>query len=53
MSTVASPSPILDAAGVAPDEALSILQTALAGADDGDVHRHRLAVKHNRLFDCF
>ena len=39
MSTVASPSPspILDAAGVAPDEALSILQTALAGADDGEL----------------
>jgi TldD protein len=37
MSTVASPSPILDAAGVAPDEALSILQTALSGADDGEL----------------
>ena len=37
MSTVASPSPILDASGVAPDEALSILQTALAGADDGEL----------------
>ena len=50
MSTVASPSPILDAAGVAPDEALSILQTALAGADDGE-----LFVEHSEsesfLFD--
>ena len=41
MSTVASPSPILDAAGVAPDEALSILQTALSGADDGELFLER------------
>ena len=37
MTVHASPPPILDAAGVDTDEALSILKTALAGADDGEI----------------
>ena len=37
----ASPPPILDAAGVDTDEALSILKMALAGADDGELFLER------------
>ena len=41
MTVPASPPPILDAAGVDADEALSILKTALAGADDGELFLER------------
>ena len=37
MTVHASMPPILNAAGVDTDEALSILKTALAGADDGEL----------------
>ena len=41
MTVHASPPPILDAAGVEAAEALSILKTALAGADDGELFLER------------
>ena len=41
MTVHASPPPILDTAGVDADEALSILKTALAGADDGELFLER------------
>ena len=41
MTVPASPPPILDAAGVHADEALSILKAALTGADDGELFLER------------
>ena len=41
MTVSASPPPLLDAAGVDVDEALSILKTALTGADDGELFLER------------
>ena len=41
MTVSASSTPILQTAGVAPDEALSILQGALHGADDGELFLER------------
>ena len=41
MTVHAAPPPILDAAGVDPDEALSILKAALTGADDGELFLER------------
>ena len=37
MTVSVSPPPILETAGVDPDEALSVLSGALAGADDGEL----------------
>ena len=49
--TVSVPTPpILDQAGVDPDEALSILKTALAGADDGELFLER-AETESLVFD--
>jgi len=45
-----SPSPILDAAGVDASEALSILQTALDGADDGELFLEKTE-SESLLFD--
>jgi TldD protein len=41
MTITVSPPPLLETAGVTPDEALSILQGALAGADDGELFLER------------
>ncbi len=41
MTVLVSPPAILDSADLASDEALSILQTALAGADDGELFLER------------
>jgi len=41
MTLHAAPPPLLDAAGVSTDDALSILKSALAGADDGELFLER------------
>ena len=41
MTLPVQPPAILESADIAPDEALSILQTALAGADDGELFLER------------
>ncbi|WP_288758381.1 DNA gyrase modulator, partial [uncultured Brevundimonas sp.] len=50
MTVHASPPPILETAGVDPDEALSILKGALAGADDGELFLER-AESESLVFD--
>jgi hypothetical protein len=41
MTVHTSPPPILETAGVDPSEALSILENALVGADDGELFLER------------
>ena len=50
MTVSVSPPPILETAGVEPDQALDVLKDALHGADDGELFLER-SESESLLFD--